>query len=353
MVRRKIEEKKTTIIKRSSNSEKFYFYSDVIAKILFHVRKFSDEKHGGVSGAVIASELGISRAYVSKVVKKLGKLGYKFEVRKKYRLLESPDIPFPWELGRKDVILCDKVSSTQDVMKNFISSGKIDREGTWVIALSQTAGRGRMGRRWESPPGNFYGSCLLTPSLPIKEIVKVSLVGGLAVFRTIRHDFGCDVKIKWPNDVFFIADERKKISGALAEAFGEPDNVNYIILGIGVNLNSSPLDISISLRDILGKDISLIEFTSKFLDNFDSVWKDFRNGKWMTLKNEIENNMWKGKVKVIFGDGERKREIEGVCSGVAVDGSLILQLSDGRLENIYYGDVLIESNPTTRVSLHP
>ncbi len=293
-----------------------------------------------VSGESIAENLGVTRAQIFKIVRKLERLGYRFERKKGYKLLESPDLPFPWELG-ENVILFEETKSTQDDVRKLFDSSKI-RDGFWVLALTQKKGKGRMGRVWESPKGNFYGSVLLETDIPMKDIVKISLLGGLVVFKTLKNfNVSEEIKIKWPNDVWVIFKDGRvrKISGCIAEAFGEPEKTKYVVLGIGVNVKSSPIkDVSASLSEIATQ-VSLVDFTRNLLSNFDNVWRSFVAGRWFELKTEIEDNMWKGRIRVKYDS----KEFEGLSSGIAEDGSLIVQKDDANFENVYYGDVLIKT----------
>ncbi len=313
-------------------------YNENIKSIL----EILSENPEGISGQIISEKLRLSRSAISKMVKNLEKLGYKFEVsKKKYKLIEKPDIPFPWEIGEegKNIIFFKEVDSTQEKAKGLALKGKIS-PGTWVIAEKQKSGKGRMGRRWESPQGNFYGSVFLKPDLPLKETVKISLIGGLAVWRTIKsYEITKSIKIKWPNDIFVISENSaKKLAGVLAESFGESEKIEFTICGIGVNINNSPLDIAICLKELVGEKYNLLtDFTRRFIGVFKKTYEEFIKGKWLELKTEIEINMWRGKVKVIQGE----KEFTGVCVGINPDGSMVLQKQDGGYENIFYGDTTI------------
>lgn len=318
----------------SSKTQRGIYFDEKVYNLINLLKENSD----GMSGESIAQKIGVTRAYVSKMIKNLKNLGYKFEIRKKYKLLESPDIPLPWEVG-KNVIFFESVDSTQLKCQELLKKGKIEN-GQWVLAITQSQGRGRLGRRWESPPGNFYGSVLLKIDIPLKEITKIPLLGGLSVFRTLKlYSLKYDIKLKWPNDVWVITDKPKKISGCIAELYGELDRTDFVILGVGVNVKNSPLqDISISLTDISEQSVSLIDFTQKLLKTFEYIWMEFNMGEgWGKIRAEIENNMWRGRVKVSKGHSE----FVGTAVGIGKDGSLIVQREDASYEEVYYGDVFI------------
>lgn len=316
---------------------RFLHYNENISKFLGILRSSSDI----VSGETIAKELGITRSQIFKIVRKLQELGYRFERKRGYKLLSAPDIPFPWEIGQ-NVVFFDKIHSTQEEARKLFEASKI-KEDYWVLARTQTKGRGRMGRVWESPEGNFYGSVILKSEAPMKDIVKISLIGGISVFRTIKkhYEIEQEIKIKWPNDVWIIFGDGKarKISGCIAEAFGETERMKYVVLGIGVNVKVSPIEnFSVCLKDITKKEVSLIDFVKNLKNELEAVWKEFSDGRWHQLKSEIENNMWRGRVKIKYDS----KEFEGISSGIGEDGSLLVQKDDATFENVYYGDVLIK-----------
>ena len=347
-------------------------HSQSIKKILDILR----ERRGqGVSGEEIARQIGITRTAVSKNIRRLKELGYKFKITKKYYLIEEPDIPYPWEIG-ENIIFFREVGSTQDEARKIAvelitkgerekgKSGKRENEARdilWIISLSQKQGRGRLGRKWLSPEGNFYGSAVVVrPNLPIKEVVKITLTAGLAVLyslrRYAREESGLNLdnlKIKWPNDVIFelekSAEHRdsrfRKISGVLSEAFGEQDRIDFVIVGVGVNLNVSPIPhISYSLKEIIGKDVSIKRFAKMLVEEFSSLWRRFESGRWFEIKTEIEENLYRGRVEVFIagggGEKETTEKISGFSVGINPDGSLKLEKEDASYEDVYYGDVL-------------
>lgn len=349
-------------------------FRESIKKILDILRERGEK---GASGEEIAKEIGITRTAVSKNIRKLRELGYKFKITKRYYLIEEPDIPYPWEIG-KNVLFFKEVGSTQDEARKIVidlitKERKWDSEkrgGTehvlWVISLSQKQGRGRLGRRWLSPERNFYGSALVRPKLPIKEVVKTTLTAGLAVLNSLKRyaweNTGTNLtslKIKWPNDVIFELGEEKplsseqgrfrKISGVLSEAFGEQDRTDFVIVGIGVNLNVSPIpSISYSLREIIGEHVSVKKFTKILVEEFEKLWRDFEGGRWLEIKSRIEENLYKGKIEVYAsgigekeeGTGDMGKKVVGFSVGINPDGSLKLEKEDASFEDIYYGDVL-------------
>lgn len=182
----------------------------------------------------------------------------------------------------------DSVDSTNSEMKRLCHQGACEK--TVVVAKSQTAGRGRLGRRWISPPGNLYFTVLLKPHISLDVLSQLSLVAGIALAKTIQYYTAenASVTLKWPNDVLI---NKQKIAGVLIEtdidvpfSQGTP-----CYLGIGVNMKNCP-DLTayptISLKDIM----NCIPETSAFLRNFttifDSAYRMWLKFGFMALKEE-------------------------------------------------------------------
>ena len=127
-----------------------------------------------------------------------------------------------------------EVTSTNAEARSLAVSGA--PEGAVVIAESQTAGRGRLGRRWSSPAGRgLLFSVLLRPTLPMSDVHLLTLVVGCAAAQAIESTTGVPTSIKWPNDLF-LGD--RKVGGILMEIAGEQDEVDWVIAGIGINVNT-------------------------------------------------------------------------------------------------------------------
>src|SRR5215475_1465073 len=143
-------------------------------------------------------------------------------------------MPIEKKLG-STVLRFDSVSSTNDVAKDFASSGA--SEGLCVIAKEQIAGRGRQGRTWSSPAGEgLYMSVVLRPAIKPSDAGMITLASAIAVAETLRLDYETDAEIKWPNDVLL---RGRKICGILIESAVQDDRLDYIVLGIGVNTSQS------------------------------------------------------------------------------------------------------------------
>ncbi|NJE61455.1 biotin--[acetyl-CoA-carboxylase] ligase [Thermococcus sp. 21S7] len=211
---------------------------------------------GTVSGDRIAGDLGVSRVSVWKHVRELQTLGYGIEATGRgYRLVSTPEKPYPWELDVRSYYLL-KTPSTMGVAGKLAENG--EPNWTFIIAEEQTAGRGRRGRRWLSKKGGLYFSVILRPRMRLTDVE--SLVGPSleAVARTLR-----DYKIRAEVLEGGVYIGGRKIAGLLLEAAGELDMVRYTIIGIGLNVSNPVPDDATSMARVLGRAPTLLEVSVK------------------------------------------------------------------------------------------
>lgn len=248
-------------------------------------------------------------------------------------------------VGRR-ICLYDAVTSTNHVLRDLAKAGT--PEGTVVLAEGQTAGRGRGGKGWFSPPGvNLYASVLLTPAIPPREVAVFSFIASLALAETI-HWLGPWAAIKWPNDVLV---HRKKVAGVLLDLATVGDRVDYVILGVGVNLNVEREALlaalgeagraATSLREVLGRPIDRNAFTAGFLNALDRWYALFRaQGAPALLRAWHEWDILTGRRVEVR---ERARVYDGRALGVDEEGHLRVADSRGRTHRVVMGEVrLIE-----------
>jgi BirA family biotin operon repressor/biotin-[acetyl-CoA-carboxylase] ligase len=305
-----------------------------------------------ISGADIASRIGVTRAAVWKTIGLLRKEGYQIESSpsKGYRLAGIPDLCIP-ELKRllssdmligREILFFDSVSSTNTVAMEMAANGC--KEGTIVMADSQTGGKGRLGRSWISPPGkNLYASIVLRPSTPPRDATALTLLSAVAVASAIRRSTPIAATIKWPNDI--IADGRK-IGGILTEIKADMDSINYAVVGIGVNVNLAASDmpdeiknIATSIINLTGEPFSRTTLSYEVIREFDKWYgllmtkgKQIITDEWLSMSSTI--GKW---VRVSTG----KTILEGFAEGIDDEGLLILKLPDGTYTKISAGDVTI------------
>ncbi len=158
----------------------------------------------------------------------------------------------------KQIIFLREVDSTNNLAKELAGYGAV--EGTVVIAETQKAGKGRKNREWYSPKGGLYFSVVLRPKCDLREAVKLVFVSGLAVAEVLSKKYGLGVTVKWPNDVLV---DWKKVCGVLSEMNVAGKDINYLVIGVGVNANVNVMEefpeslrsVATSLEVELGKKV--------------------------------------------------------------------------------------------------
>ena len=260
---------------------------------------------GYISGERISEMLNVSRTAIWKHIKSLRESGYKIEsvTNKGYRLVSSPDI----------------------ITESGIKSG-LTTDVSVFIAEVQTHGKGSRGRGWTSPRGiGIWHSILLKPEISPLEVSQITLVAGLAVCKAI----GLNSMIKWPNDIVI---DGKKICGILTEMSAEINMVNYVVCGIGVNVNTESFD-----DDIADKATSMFiesghkyvrnELIAKLLNEFEYYYKKFLDGGLSAILDEYKKCcVTLGReVNVIF----KNETVRGTAVDVDENGSLAVQTENG------------------------
>lgn len=230
----------------------------------------------------------------------------------------------------------DEVGSTMDLVRELADLGA--PEGTVVIAGRQTRGRGRRGRGWESPLGGAWFSLLLRPSVELCRSGCISVLLAVAIARALREQYALPVSVKWPNDLFL---ERKKLGGMLIELSTVGERIEWLIAGIGINVNNSlPRETripSISLSSALAHPIELEEFFSvtlmviarSYLRFLKEGFEPIRQ-KWAEL-SALHEGIWVQK-------GEER--FEAHVRGLSDLGKLIVERA-GRIEELAAEEVTL------------
>lgn len=305
---------------------------------------------GYVSGEQLSTELGMTRSAVWKYIKALKADGYKIDsVRNKgYRLIASPDKldeeditnGLETTLVGKKLILLDEVDSTNEEVKRLAAQGAED--GTVVAAEHQTSGRGRFGRVWDSDNGGLYFTILLRPELPPSDIASITLAAGYGVCLAVREYSGADARIKWPNDVII---GNRKICGILTEMAAQSDRIDYVAIGIGINLNHRlfPEEIAYKATSLLletGKQVDRSTFLALVLNHLDKVLTRFL----VSLSVEDLDDF-----KAICATIGRRVEVDRAgskLSGIATDitsgGELVVTDDDGVNVVVGSGEVTVQ-----------
>ncbi|MCS7088095.1 MAG: biotin--[acetyl-CoA-carboxylase] ligase [Thermoflexales bacterium] len=244
---------------------------------------------------------------------------------------------------RFDVRRFDVVTSTMDVCRALAEAGA--PEGTVVLADRQTAGRGRAGRAWYSPPGTaLYLSLLLRPTLPIARLSWITLIGGLAVADCVERLLderallsAHRVALKWPNDV--LLDDRK-IAGVLIETALGTAHAEHVIVGIGLNVNTTfedaPNDVrtrATSLRASLGIAFDREHVLNALLEAFATHYARLPMSPVAAYRQRL--TLLNAPVQLTVG-GAR---LVGIARDVDEDGALVIQTTSG-LRRVTHGEVL-------------
>jgi BirA family transcriptional regulator, biotin operon repressor / biotin---[acetyl-CoA-carboxylase] ligase len=301
-----------------------------------------------VSGEAISDKLGLSRAAVWKHVNALRAQGYRIEAApaRGYRLVEIPDrlgelelrpLLNTHDLGQA-LHWYEEVGSTNDVAKELAEEGAL--HGEVVVAERQTAGRGRRGRSWSSPPRrNLYLSVILRPELPPARAPEVTLLASVAVCQAVRQA-GVAAAIKWPNDVLVSG---RKLAGVLTEMAAEVERVQWLVVGIGVNVNADRDDFPEELRELAtslrlerGQPVPRVLFAAALLTALEE-WLDRHadegfapvRAAWREMSDTLGRE-----VRVRSGGAD----LVGVAEDVDESGALLVRTAQG-LERVVSGDV--------------
>jgi BirA family biotin operon repressor/biotin-[acetyl-CoA-carboxylase] ligase len=331
--------------------------SDGAARILETLRRAGPR---ALSGKSLSEDLRVSRAQVWKHVEALRAKGYQIEGEPGdgYRLVGIPDRLFPEEIQAclatrwlaREIRHFDSIDSTNRVALEWARAGA--PHGATVIAEGQTAGRGRLGRSFFSPPySNLYSSSVLRPSLALGEAPTVILAAAVAVAEVVGETAGNGhhVEIKWPNDVLI---DGLKTSGILMELAAEASRVAFLVLGIGVNLNvdreAFPDDFrasATSLRSTTGRLVNRISFARRLYYELEQTLDVFEKGGFQALRPRFEERFrMVGHAIRVREFGPRvgsSPETAGTCRGIDVDGALLVERSDGAIARVLAGDVTV------------
>ena len=242
----------------------------------------------------------------------------------------------------QSIVYYASLGSTNEVLKELAAQGA--PEGTLVIADEQTAGKGRLGRKWLAPPGtSFLLSLLFRPNLAPKQAQRLTMICSLAIADATEVLTGLSVGLKWPNDIFI---RGKKAGGILTESGTTGGHLDYVVVGMGLNVN---LAISIlpelrgiatSLSQELGQEASRLELLWKILEGIETRYGSLRRG-------DLPHEEWAARL-INLGRQVQVTTPHGALVGwaerVDADGALILRTSDGQRKRILAGDVTLRSS---------
>lgn len=313
-----------------------------------------------VSGETLSTSLNVSRTAVWKQIKSLIADGYKVESapKKGYRLTTLPDILSPSEVcpglstqifGQKHYVYFQETDSTNKQARILAAQGY--PEGTVVVAETQTSGRGRRGRTWYSPQSQgIYMSLILRPVLPLNEISRISIITAVAIAETLQTELSLQPQIKWPNDILI---NGRKIAGILSEAVTDMDGVEYIVVGIGLNINNPLEDFPDDLRtpptSILAESkrpCSRAKLLQTLLLTFEQHYHTLLAGQFGPALEQART------LSMILGQEVRLETVNGFIVGQAFDiddnGYLLVRDQQGEIHPVLSGEISVFPSPSSK-----
>ncbi|MBS0663202.1 MAG: biotin--[acetyl-CoA-carboxylase] ligase [Verrucomicrobia bacterium] len=319
------------------------------------LRELLAREPGFVSGAVLASKLGLSRVAIWQHMEKLREQGFAFEAARArgYRITRRPAglhatfIAAHLKGRARDfpLTLLEEVDSTNDEAARQLSTGRT--APFVIIARRQTRGRGRLGRTWHSEAnGNLYASFAFRPQLPPARMPTFTLWMGVNICELIANFCRTAPGIKWPNDILF---DGRKAGGMLTEARVDADQIRDLVFGLGLNLNSPagswPSDLArraISLAEQTAEPLDPNRFTAALIGRVRIAYEQFIEGSHRDSFADLWNrhDVLRGKPVTVLQGPKR---FSGVAAGVDDAGSLLVRpAGGGRPHRFHAGEVTLE-----------
>ena len=304
-----------------------------------------------LSGQDMSDVLKISRVAVWKDIKKIRSLGYKIESKQNlgYRLVDTTKLLLPWEviqnldtkfLGKK-VYYFNTIDTTQNFAMEIVTRNNMN--GTIIIAKKQTGGRGRMKRRWKSPVGGIWMSIIIHPKFDVSFTTLVPIAISLALCMAIEKTLKIKPELKWPNDVTL---NGKKVAGVLVDASIVSNEIEYMIIGVGINFKIKPTELVNAIKKtpnfygvttLVKKDVHSLPLLHQFLYELENVFQmiDSKHIKkivnqWTKRSSTIGKN-----VSIVTANGS----INGKAIKIDNDGALIISKGK-KIEKILVGDII-------------
>jgi len=317
-------------------------------QILLHLE---ERKGNWVSGESLTRKLAVSRSTIGRHITQFKKDGYPIESSPKtgYLLQKTTDLLTPREirdcletkvLGKRDIAYFTETDSTNTRAKNLAVGGA--PEGALVLSEKQTRGRGREERNWFSPSRDgIYLSLVLRPAIPPGEAPRITLLTAVAVAEALLSLTRLKIAIKWPNDILVGG---KKLAGILTEIGTQGDSIDYVVVGLGLNVNMPrfPDDIRDKATSMLietGKRFSRVKVIREYLKWYEAYYEVFKNigfepirKRWRELTNMIGQQIT---VEMI------DKRYSGEVQDIDKDGALIITDRTGKSHRIIFGDVTV------------
>ena len=303
-----------------------------------------------LSGQDMSDVLKISGVAVWKDIKKIRSLGYKIKSKQNlgYRLMDTTKLLLPWEvtqnldtkfLGKK-VYYFNTIDTTQNFAMEIVTRNNMN--GTIIIAKKQTGGRGRMKRKWKSPVGGIWMSIIIHPKFGVSSTTLVPIAVSLALCIAIEKTLKIKPELKWPNDVTV---NGKKVAGVLVDASIVSNEIEYMIIGVGINFKIKPIELANVIKKtpnfygvttLVKKDENSLPLLHQFLYELENVFQmiDSKHigkivNQWTKRSSTIGRN-----VSIVTGNGN----INGKAVKIDNDGALIISKGK-KVEKILTGDI--------------
>ncbi|WP_217585456.1 biotin--[acetyl-CoA-carboxylase] ligase [Lentibacillus saliphilus] len=307
------------------------------------------EKDAYISGQQLSDQLGISRTAVWKHMKDLEHDGFgvKAVPNKGYRIEQFPNTlsvnAIQWGLTTKwlgqSIIHKQTTTSTQFTAHEAAQSDA--KHGTVVVANEQTAGRGRLNRKWQSTKDKgIWMSIILRPKILPHLAPQLTLLTACAIAKVLRTDTSVDAQIKWPNDILI---NGKKVVGILTEMQAEQDQIQYVIVGIGINVNHTDEDLNdplteraTSLYQETGLTWSLVQIIHRILDVFEDMYEIYLKQGFKPIKILWEQHAYRMNQLIRVTTHHHSEDVQ-FC-GIADDGALLIEQA-GDVRKIYSAEI--------------
>lgn len=306
-------------------------------------------KGENLRGEDLAKELNCTRAAIWKAVKSLREEGYTIDavqnrgyiLAKENNRLSAEGIRLFLRHPEVSIQIYDSITSTNQAAKRAAISGEAGH-GSFVLARSQSAGRGRRGRTFYSPEeAGLYLSVILEPEGTLQESLLLTTAAASAVYRAVKKICGIDLDIKWVNDLYY---QGKKVCGILTEAITdfESGNIEYAIVGIGLNLYTESEEIPEELKHIVGgiyqdqEEASAADRNTLIAEIVNQLLEEMQEPH--ISEDYISRNIIPGKYIQIL-DGERSRQAYAL--EICPDGRLKVREADGSETCLSYGEVSV------------
>ncbi|MEW5758926.1 MAG: biotin--[acetyl-CoA-carboxylase] ligase [Candidatus Omnitrophota bacterium] len=320
---------------------------------------FLKSSNNYISGQDLSDNLKISRAAIWKHINELREAGYEIEAvpHLGYKLTYIPDRLFPHEISYnlktkiigKKIYHLETTSSTMDVAQKLAIDNS--PSGTIVVAETQTRGRGRLMRSWSSPKyKGIYVSMILRPKISPQCAPQLTLLTAFSIYQAIKNITGLEAKIKWPNDLMLEHSAKgetsplrggKKICGILTQMQAEQDEFYFVIIGIGLNVNSKKDELpdnAASLKEFFKEEISRIELLKEMLRCFEANYLKFCKNGFLDILEKVKA------ISYTLGRNIKlklhNKIVEGEAVDIDKDTALIIHKLHGGIEKIFTGDIL-------------